>query len=151
MLLKIVIVVGWMVFVRFLCLSVNQKNGMITDFLNIMAEIRFGVCERHMGLNDIYEQDHEELFHEVRQSGLYQYTLQNQEELGLSDMTMQKLRLFEEQTAIASFAACEAQMFELSEAVSSELKENQTQLKKQSIGRLTMVTAVFLIIIILLI
>jgi len=149
MLIKIILIIGWMVLIRFISLSVQQKNKKIDDFSKIMAEIRFGVCERHMGLNEIYEADHAELFHEIKQNGLSQYTVQNGNELGLSETTIQKLRLFEEQTAMASFAACESQVFALSELVSKELEANKTQLKQRSIGIYTMVTAGFLMIIIL--
>ncbi|MCI8589952.1 MAG: hypothetical protein HFE77_04495 [Clostridiales bacterium] len=151
MLIKIIMIIGWIMLMRVVSLSAHQTNQKIDDFLKIIAAIRFGVCERHMGLNDIYAADHEDLFDEIKHSSLFHYANQKKEALGLSEMIIQKLHFFEKQTAVASFAECESQVFELSALVSKELEERKIQLKRQLTGTYTIVTAVFLIIMILLI
>ena len=148
----IFIIMGlWFFALRSLSLTYREKNEEIDLFLQLMARIRFGVCEQRLGLLEILQMKQEPLFGEIECVGLSSYARSRQETLGLSESTLTKLRRFEEQTAVASSVECAALINEVSTLASSELEEQRRQLKNRSTGAYTVLTALMLILIIILI
>lgn len=88
----IFIIMGlWFFALRSLSLTYREKNEEIDLFLQLMAHIRFGVCEQRLGLLEILQMKQEPLFGEIECVGLSSYARSRQETLGLSESTLTKL------------------------------------------------------------
>lgn len=129
---------------------VYMLQSALIDTAERMANaLRAGICESRMSLGEILcgidFPSHQ------RYGSFSSFIEENKDVLDISDDTLSSVKLFEEQSAYLSVKECEKLITDMCEEISAHLLRSRAELKNRLAGMRTVVSAFFLILVILLV
>ena len=141
---------AWALIVRILSETGRRQEAEINRFNRMLSAVKYGVCDRKMGIRDIVTTDKDGLFTNTDERHLSRYAEDHIQTLKLSGGTLEKLKTFEDEAVFASSAECASLICEACDLATDELQKSLKNLKSRIAGYSTVVTAFSLIIFVIL-
>ena len=149
MLLIFVLALMWILAIWYLYDSYVYISSLCKAVINMFHHLKVGICENRKSVGEII--DAESVFDDNGARDLSLFLWENHEKLGISCDMVDSYNAFSKDCEFSSGNVCEEGITRLEKEYKDVLTENLVEIKKKYISFFTICTAVFAVVILLLV